>query len=231
MQRTMATSQSLTASAWVAVASAILVLIALFALHVLSPQFDPSWRVVSEYANGGFGWLLSLMFAFWALSSWTLAFALRGFVRGTVGKIGLGLLVVAGIGETLAAIFDINQPLHGVADVLGAGLFPVAAILISAAISRDGAVPTGRRKALLWTALLSLLVVFLMIGSVIALFVTFTHAGGHVPPDGKPLPIATILPPGVIAVTGYINRLLVVVYCAWMILAASLAGGRGNATA
>lgn len=28
----------------------------LASLHALSPEFDPSWRVVSEDANGKYGW-------------------------------------------------------------------------------------------------------------------------------------------------------------------------------
>lgn len=44
-------------------------LIFLVALHILSPEFDPSWRMVSEYALGNYSWVLSLMFGSWALSS------------------------------------------------------------------------------------------------------------------------------------------------------------------
>jgi len=45
-------------------------LLFLASLHVLSPEFDPSWRIVSEYALGNFGWVLSLMFVSWAVSWW-----------------------------------------------------------------------------------------------------------------------------------------------------------------
>jgi hypothetical protein len=62
-------SISITA-AWVAIAGAGAVLLLLAGLHVLSPEFDPSFRVVSEYANGRYSWVLSVMFAAWALSSW-----------------------------------------------------------------------------------------------------------------------------------------------------------------
>jgi hypothetical protein len=62
--------------------------------------------------------------------------------------------------------------------------------------------------------------VVLMIGSVLLLFETFVHAGGHVPADGKSLPLGTMLPHGAIALDGYVNRLLVVVFCAWNIIAA-----------
>ncbi len=61
---------------WAAIlslAASITTLVCLAALHVLSPEFDPSWRVVSEYALGGHRWALSLMFLAWATSSWGLA--------------------------------------------------------------------------------------------------------------------------------------------------------------
>jgi hypothetical protein len=35
------------------------------------------------------------------------------------------------------------------------------------------------------------------------LYLTEVHAGGHVPADGRPLPVGTALPSGVIAVFGY----------------------------
>jgi len=33
-----------------------------YPLHVLSPEFSPSRRVISEYALGHYPWVLSLMF-------------------------------------------------------------------------------------------------------------------------------------------------------------------------
>lgn len=48
-----------------AIAAAAAALLLLASLHVLSPAFDPSWRMVSEYANGRHGWVLSLMVAAW----------------------------------------------------------------------------------------------------------------------------------------------------------------------
>ena len=69
-------------AAEVAITAACAVLLLLGSLHLLSPEFDPSWRVVSEYANGRYAWVLSLMFAVWAISSWALAVALWPHVKG-----------------------------------------------------------------------------------------------------------------------------------------------------
>lgn len=65
-------------------------LLSLVALHVLSPEFDPSWRMVSEYALGSYSWVLALMFITQALSSFALFFAIKNQVRTVGGNIGQG---------------------------------------------------------------------------------------------------------------------------------------------
>lgn len=49
-------------AAWLAILATSAAILLLAALHVLSPEFSPSWRVISEYAFGHYGWVLSLMF-------------------------------------------------------------------------------------------------------------------------------------------------------------------------
>jgi hypothetical protein len=207
------------AAAWIAIVASACVLVLLAALHVLSPEFDPSWRVVSEYANGHYSWVLSSMFAAWAVSSWALAYALWPILRGAAEHVGLWFLVASGAGEALAAVFDINKPLHGLAGLFGAGGLPVAAMLITVSLRRSRpSLVVG--KTLLWLANLTWVTVVVLIGSVALLFLTFTHAGGHVPGDGGTLPIGTNLPAGAIPLVGYVKRLMVLVNCAWAMLAA-----------
>jgi hypothetical protein len=198
---------------------AAIVLLLLAALHVLSPELDPSWRTVSEYANGHYGWVLSLMFACWALSTWALAYAIRSQLKTIAGKIGWWFLVVAGLGEALAAFFDVNQPMHAVAGLLGVVGLPIAALMISITLVRDPAWSHARRQ-LLATANLTWIVLLLLVASLPLMFFTYVHAGGQIPADGGTLPLGTILPPGVIALVGYFNRLLVIVYCAWAMVTA-----------
>lgn len=133
-----------------AVGLSIVVLALLAALHVLSPEFDPSWRVVSEYANGHYGWVLSLMFACWALSSWALAYAIWPYVSTRLGRVGLWILVAAGVGQALAAAFDINQPPHGLADLLGGFGLPVAAMFVSVSLVRGRATLPGAKICCGW---------------------------------------------------------------------------------
>jgi Protein of unknown function (DUF998) len=139
------------AAARLAVAAAGAVLLLLAGLHVLSPEFDPSWRMVSEYANGRHGWVLSLMFLSWALSSWALAFAIRPYINTIVGKIGLIFLIAAGAGEAMAAVFDITHGLHNLAAMIGIPSLPIAAMSISLSLGRTQTWSSAK-KVLLWTA-------------------------------------------------------------------------------
>ncbi len=52
-------SRSVRPAAWLALIATSAALVLLAALHVLSPEFAPSWRMVSEYAFGHHAQLLS----------------------------------------------------------------------------------------------------------------------------------------------------------------------------
>lgn len=205
-------------AARLAIVAAAAAIVLLASLHVLSPEFDPSWRMVSEYANGRYGWVLSLMFAAWGLSSWALAFAIRSEAGTTPVRIGLVFLTVAGIGEAMAALFDIDHDaLHSLAGALGILGLPVAAMLISVNIGRTEPWSAAKRT-LLWTANLTWVSVALLAASFVLLVATFSQVGG-----GLPAQPPKVLPDGVIGLVGWANRLLVVLYCVWVIAVAWLA--------
>jgi Protein of unknown function (DUF998) len=189
-------------AARVAIAAAGAVVLLLASLHVLSPEFDPSWRVVSEYANGRYGWVLSLMFASWALSTWALALTVWSQVNGIGGKIALSFLIAAGVGEAMASVFDINHPLHNLAGLIGVVSLPFAAMLISMRLCRSQAW-SAAKYVLLWTANFTWVSLVLMVAALIIMVRGYTWAGNKMPPD-------------VIAVVGWANRLLVLVYCVWV---------------
>ena len=128
-------------------AAAAATLVFLAALHVLSPEFDPSWRMVSEYALGNYGWVLSLMFVAWAISSWALVITIWSQVGTIAGKIGLVFLTAAGVGEAMASVFDINHPLHSLAAMIGFLSLPVAALLISVSLGRTQAWSAAKNSA------------------------------------------------------------------------------------
>ena len=205
-------------AAWLAVLATLATLLLLAALHILSPEFSPSWRMISEYAFGHYGWLLSLMFLCWGIGSWALVIAIRSQVRTRAGKVGLVLLATAGLGEAMAAFFDIRHMMgHGIAGVLGVIGFPIAALLLSTALRRN---ETWRRtgKVLLWIANLSWLSVVLLVVTLTIMTMQLRAANGGYLPHHAP----KSLPPGVLALDGWADRLIVLSNCAWVLLA----GGR-----
>ena len=190
-------------AARVAISATGAVLLLLASLHVLSPEFDPSWRVVSEYANGRYGWVLSLMFAAWALSSWALAVTVWSQLNGVGGRIALVFLLAAGAGEAMASVFDISHPLHNLAGMIGVLSLPIAAMLISVRLGRTQ-VWSAAKNVLLWTANLTWVSLVVMLAALIIMIRGYTWDGNKNPGD-------------VIAVVGWANRLLVVVYCVWVV--------------
>ncbi|MBC7897916.1 MAG: DUF998 domain-containing protein [Cytophagaceae bacterium] len=199
-----------------AIIAAMGVLALLAALHPLSPEFAPSWRMVSEYATGAWSWVLSLMFVSWAVSTWALAAALRPFAGSGVAKAGLVVLIIAGVGEAMAALFDITHPLHGAAAFLGILGLPVAAMLLGISLSRLPSWSPARTRIRLLSNMTWISVV--LMGAAFGMFMTQLKAAGiEMSADAKPL---TSLPAGVVPLIGWTNRLLIVVYCAWAIVMA-----------
>ena len=183
----------------------------LASLHRLSPEFDPSWRMVSEYPFGHYRWVLSLMFLSWGVSSWALAMAIWSQVNTNSGKVGLWFPVVAGIGEAMAPFFDVTHDTgHGIAGILGVGGFPVAALLLSASLGRTEAW-SSTKKTLLWIANLSWISVVLLVATLVLMTMQLAKAsGGHLPEHAP-----KSLPPGVLGLDGWANRLIVASYCLW----------------
>lgn len=202
-------------AAAIAIVSASLAIVALATLHVASPEFSPAWRMISEYGNGHYEWILTLMFVFWGLSALALAFAIRSQARGTVGRIGLALLVVAGIADIGGGVFDINHdPGHSIAGALGIVGFPAAAVLISIALGRNEQWMAARRLVL-WMAHLTWISLVLLGVTFVVMVVTFVQVQGSLPTE-----VPRSVPTGVVALVGWTNRLLMLAYSAWVIVVA-----------
>jgi Protein of unknown function (DUF998) len=199
-------------AARLSIAGASLFLVLLALLHFLKPEFDPSWRMISEYEIGRFGWLMTLAFLSVALSSVSLFVAIRSQVHTRAGKIGLVILLISALGMTMGGIFTsdpmtatkdqltMHGNLHGVGGLLGIPTFPIAAMLITFSLLRNRAWASAP-KALVWTAHFTWLSLGLFIGTTAILL---SLRGGF----GPDVPI------------GWPNRLLMVAYCAWLITVA-----------
>jgi hypothetical protein len=217
--KTLAAISTTAAKASVALAACVLVLLA--ALHFLKPDVDPSWRMVSEYANGDHGWIMRVVFVSWSLSNLALFLAIRSQAQTLAGRIGLGFLLAAAVGMGMAALFSVDPStvtreqmttqgrLHGFAFMIGVPSLPIAAVLISRSLRRN-VLWAPARQTLAWVAHLpwvSLIVMVAVIGVGLA-------GGGKFGPK---------------MLVGWPNRFLVAAYCAWVLTVAYRAlqlGGR-----
>ena len=156
---------------------------ALLLLHGLSPEFAASWRMVSEYANGRFPWLLTVVFAGWAIGSFALAAALRPLSSSTLGTIGLLFLLLAGVGQTMGGLFDINHRWHGPAALIGIPSLCVAAVLVTIALNRHAGIAAPPT----WSAHLPWISFVVMIGAFALFFSSLKAAGVDMSGQSRPL--------------------------------------------
>ena len=199
-------------AAWTAILATLVSAAALLGLHVVSPELAPSWRMVSEYANGRYPGLLTLTFLAWALASFALIAALWPLHQTLPGEFGLALLLLAGVGQTMGGLFDINHKLHGPAAMVGIPALCAACVLVTSAMARrtDIAAPP------LWSAHLPWIAFVAMIIALMLFFGALKAAGLEMSREAAPL---TALPAGVSGTVGWANRLLFAASYLWVILA------------
>jgi len=185
----------------------------LFLLHFLEPEFDPSWRMISEYELGRFGWMMSLAFFCWGGSVFALLITLWSSLRTVGGTIARGWLMLLGVALFGAGIFKTNpimdttvstaNTLHTLCGALVIMTFPIVASLISGSLSRNPAWVTAKRQ-LFWITLLVWFSMFAFFGSIIISGV-INPSAGRVGPE---------------VLLGWPNRFLVVAYNVWLIIVA-----------
>jgi hypothetical protein len=190
-------------------------LLFLLLLHLVSPEFDPSWRMVSEYALGKFKWVLTLMFFSWAIAKWGLAAGLWKAVDSFIARTGVILLIVSGIGAMLGGLFDVRQEaMHGVAVLLGVPTEAIAATILSVHLVRRHAW-VADKKLLLAAAAFTWISLVLMGLGLALMMKAFADAGivlnGTAPAN---------TPPDAFLFSGWANRFLIFCSCAWLIVTA-----------
>jgi hypothetical protein len=198
------------------IVSAAVSLLSLVVLHFVSPEFNPSWRMISEYAMGKHKRLLTLFFFCWGLSSLLLSMLLWSQVTTTWGTVGVILLLISSIGEIMGGLFDVKHKHHGLAFLLGIPTLPIATLLIGYDLIRspgwqERALPIVLSSHAPWISLI------VMGASMALMFAGFKKSGVPMGPNVEP---PKTVPPGVVAVAGYANRLLVICYVGWLILIA-----------
>jgi hypothetical membrane protein len=198
---------------------ALLALLCLLVLHFLSPEFGPSWRMISEYALGKHKWLITSFFLFWGISSILLAVLLWEAADSTWFKVGVAFLFLSGIGKIMGGLFDIKHKLHGASFALGVPSLPIAAMLLGYSLAE---LPAFAHSAsmIIFASHATWISVVLMGAAMGVMIAGFKKAGIPMGPD---IPPPTSVPKGVIALAGYANRLLVLAYLFWVGLVATLA--------
>jgi len=193
-------------AARISIASGTLFVVSLGSLHVLEPEFDPTWRFISEYALGKFGWMMSFAFAALAISLTSVGLSIFSRARNVVGYIGLLILVIAVVGLLMAASFR-TDPIFtkpedmtpsGQMHVLGASLdySPLAFLFLSFSLARHEEWSSVKK----WLFLTAVFSIALTIGFIIT-----------IPADG-------VFGSGVY--TGLIGRCLLVSYIGWVTVVA-----------
>jgi len=200
------------------IASSGLSLICLLLLHFLSPEFKPSWRMISEYALGKHKPVLTAFFLLGSISSLLLPILLWNETEGMWAKIGLVLVFVSGLGGLMGGLFDVKHPLHGAAFALGVPTLPVGALLVSYHLIKK--LPWNLHSlGILFSAHSIWISIALMAVAMIVMMSGFKQAGIPIGKDATP---PESVPAGVIALAGYFNRLLVLCCAGWVIFMAKV---------
>ena len=196
-----------------AAAAAFLVLFAV--LHVIKPELDPSWRMGSEYGIGDYGWVMTIALFSMALSCVALFAAVRSEIETIGGRIGLGLLLVVAAALVVGGIFVVDpvttkpedMTTHGILHSLAGAIFtpslPIAGVLIGRSLGRRQEWRAAMRS-IRWTAH------FMWISVVVTLvhIITVLSSG-------------RVFGPG--SWNGWLNRLVVLSFCAWLMTISSRA--------
>jgi hypothetical protein len=173
-------------------------------LHVLEPEFDPSWRMLSEYSLGRYGLLMRLAF----IAAGTSVIAVAIALSGSAWPWDLGLVIVA-IGPLGAAFIDtdpVTMPraqmsrrsnVHAALGSLFILGFPMAATITGVSAAGDPAVG----PVLAWASAATWIALAWFLGSTIR----------DAQPDGVGSPLVRI---------GWPNRVNMLVYMGWLALAA-----------
>jgi Protein of unknown function (DUF998) len=205
-------------NATLTIALAALFIALIVALHLVRPDLDPSGHMLSEYALGPFGWVMTGAFYALAASYLALLILLRPQLRGITGIIGMVCLFIAAVGAAMGGLFPMDPlsmppdrastsaTLHGVAALLGIPGTLLAATFINWTLSRQFAWQRSRRL-LAWTAFAAWLTLIAFAVSMVLL------VNGVVSLDLR---------------VGWQNRVLMGSHIAWVILIAHRAGQLGR---
>jgi hypothetical protein len=183
--------------------------IILILLHFLKQENDPSWRMISEYQIGRYGWLMRLAFFCWSLGVFGVAVALSQHVSA-IADILLIIIAISMLGAGIFVTDPITTPnesqsraskLHtifGVITIIGT---PFVVTAVDWSLSGNP-ITASIQPYLLWLTLL------VWIG-----FIAFISAIAHF--GAKKISL------GPQAKIGWPNRFMVFTYVVWLVTVAA----------
>lgn len=198
----------------IAIAGGLISVLLLGVLHITSPEFQPGWRMISEYALGKHKRLLTFFFLCWGISTMVTALFILGITHTTWAIVGAILVFITGVGAVMGGLFDVKHKLHGLAFGLGVPFLPVGSLLVAYQLLDIPQWRSYQSVLLISSHAIWVSVVFMSL-SMMLLFSGFKKAG--LPLD-KNAPPPDQLPEGVIGINGYVNRALVLCYIFWCVL-------------
>lgn len=173
-------------------------------LHFLEPEFDPSWRMLSEYSLGRYGVLMRV--AFLAMGTGVLAVAVALSRAAWPASLGLVLVAIGPLGAVFVDTDPITTPraqmsrrsnIHSALGSLFILGFPVAATVAGIGAAGDPAVG----PILAWAS----------VGPWITLVWFLWASVRHARPDAVGAPDVRV---------GWPNRVSILAYLGWVALAA-----------
>jgi hypothetical protein len=204
-------------SAFTSIVFASVFLVILFLLHLLKRELDPSWRMISEYEIGRFGWMMRLAFFSWGISVLALLISIWTSLQPIGGTISRWWFVLIAIALFGAGIFKTNpitentlNPVNTIHAICGAIViltFPIAATLMVNSLLHNQLWSTSQYPLILGT-------VFAWIGMVV-FFASIIIARVKDPTAGEV--------GGPLIYQGWPNRFMVVTYIVWIIIMAKTA--------
>jgi hypothetical protein len=191
---------------------AVLAIVALASLHILKPDIHPSRTMISQYALGRHGWVMALCFAAFAAACACVFAALAGHASSILYRIGLALLLLDAVALAVVARFPMDAvstppermsfsgKMHSLSFLIGVPCQLLAALLLSLALRDDtsyASLTLLSLAAVIWLSFAMMITIMLIVGP------------GKAPnPDGPE------------RFLGLPNRLFMVAYGVWLMVAA-----------
>lgn len=196
-----------------AVIFAAMFILTLALLHFLKPEFDPKWRMISEYEIGKHGTLMQGAFFAWAASvlfMMVVAWRFIGSAGGIIGWVWFLIIVLALVG---AGIFKTNaitdnstgrdNTIHTLCESIVILTFPIASTLVANALLRSP----------FWEPYTLVVFNFTLLNwlGMIGFFASIIWSRRKDPSAGRVGPKVQL---------GWPNRIMVVIYNVWVIVLA-----------